>query len=58
MCESKFLEYKEKVTNTFLKTVSAYANYGTGKILFGLKDDGTIVGINNDIFGFIVSSLS
>lgn len=47
MCESKFLEYKEKVTNTFLKTVSAFANYGTGKILFGLKDDGTIVGINN-----------
>ncbi|MBQ2592085.1 MAG: putative DNA binding domain-containing protein [Candidatus Riflebacteria bacterium] len=47
MCESKFLEYKEKVTNTFLKTVSAFANYGTGKILFGVKDDGTIVGINN-----------
>ena len=47
MCESKYLEYKEKVTNTFLKTVSAYANYGTGKILFGIKDDGKIVGISN-----------
>ena len=64
MCESKFLEYKEKVTNTFLKTVSAYANYGTGKILFGLKDDGTIVGINNaqkvclDIENMINDSIS
>lgn len=47
MCESKYLEYKEKVTNTFLKTVSAFANYGTGKILFGVKDDGKIVGIEN-----------
>ncbi len=47
MCESKYLEYKEKVTNTFLKTVSAFANYGTGKILFGIKDDGKIVGIAN-----------
>ena len=64
MCESKFLEYKEKVTNTFLKTVSAYANYGTGKILFGLKDDGKIVGINNaqkvclDIENMINDSIS
>ena len=47
MCESKYLEYKENVTNTFLKTVSAYANYGTGQILFGVKDDGKVIGINN-----------
>ena len=47
MRESKTLEYKEIVTNTFLKTVSAYANYGTGKILFGISDDGTIKGIDN-----------
>lgn len=64
MCESKFLEYKEKVTNTFLKTVSAFANYGTGKILFGVKDDGTMVGINNaqkvclDIENMINDSIS
>lgn len=64
MSESKFMEYKEKVTNTFLKTVSAYANYGTGKILFGLKDDGSIVGINNvqkvclDIENIINDSIS
>ena len=32
MRETKSLEFKESITNTFLKTVSAYANYGTGKI--------------------------
>ena len=46
MRESKDLEYKEAVTNTFLKTVSAYANYGTGVILFGVADDGSIKGID------------
>ena len=34
MRENRQLELKERVTNTFLKTVSAYANYGTGEILF------------------------
>ena len=47
MRESRFLEFKETVTNTFLKTVSAFANYGTGEILFGVADDGTAVGIPN-----------
>lgn len=45
MRETKNLEFKEKLTNTFLKTVSAFANYGSGKIKFGIKDDGSIVGI-------------
>lgn len=47
MKETKTLEFKESVTNTFLKTVSAYANYGTGDILFGINDDGAIKGIAN-----------
>ena len=47
MRESKYLEYKESVTNTFLKTVSAYANYGSGEIVFGIADDGQIIGIND-----------
>ena len=35
MRENKNLEYKENTTsNTFLKTISAYANYGNGKIIF------------------------
>lgn len=47
MRESETLEYKESITNTFLKTVSAYANYGTGKIIFGVADDETVKGIEN-----------
>jgi len=47
MKETKTLEFKQKITDTFLKTVSAYANYGDGKILFGVDDNGNAVGINN-----------
>lgn len=46
MKETRTLEFKETVTNTFLKTVSAYANYGTGEIRFGIADDGTVKGIS------------
>jgi ATP-dependent DNA helicase RecG len=45
--ETKTLEYKKEITNTFLKTVSAYANYGTGRILFGIDDNGRTVGMQN-----------
>ncbi|WP_367949556.1 helix-turn-helix domain-containing protein, partial [uncultured Veillonella sp.] len=44
MKESKILEYKENTNNIFLKTVSAYANFGDGKIIFGIADDGTVKG--------------
>lgn len=47
MRESRALEYKKCVSNTFLKTVSAYANYGTGEIKFGIDDDGHVVGIEH-----------
>ena len=50
MRESKTREFKESTdSNTFLKTVSAYANYGTGKILFGVKDNGEVIGIEDPI---------
>jgi len=39
------LEFKEEVSKTFLKTVSAYANYNDGEIIFGLDDDGNVVGV-------------
>ena len=42
---SRCLEFKAEITSTFLKTVSAYANYGNGIIKFGINDDGTIGGI-------------
>ena len=45
--ESRTLEYKELVTNTFLKTVSAFSNYGTGRIVFGVADDMTVKGLKD-----------
>jgi len=47
--ENSKLEYKEKISNTFLKTVSAFANYGDGQIVFGIADDGTVVGVPNPV---------
>ena len=47
--ESPTVEYKESVTPTFLKTVSAYANYGTGKIEFGVDDEGVVVGLADPV---------
>lgn len=48
MRENKYLEFKENTqSKTFLKTISAFANYGTGKIIFGIDDDGIVKGINN-----------
>ena len=50
MKESRNLEFKEMIqSNTFLKTVSAFANYGTGRIVFGIDDDGLVKGIKNAI---------
>ena len=40
MRETRTLEFKETITNTFLKTVSAFSNYDGGTILFGVDDDG------------------
>lgn len=47
MQENSKLEFKETISNTFLKTVSAFANYEGGSILFGITDDGKEVGITN-----------
>ena len=47
MKESRTIEFKETITNSFLKTVSAYANYETGEIVFGISDNGTVKGIDN-----------
>lgn len=47
MRESKNLEFKEKISDSFLKTVVAFSNYDGGRILFGVNDDGDYVGLNN-----------
>ena len=44
MRETRTLEFKETITNTFLKTVSAFSNYDGGTIFFGVDDDGNIKG--------------
>ncbi|MDO4479030.1 MAG: ATP-binding protein [Lachnospiraceae bacterium] len=49
MRESRNTEFKETVSNTFLKTVSAFANYGTGEIYFGITDEGTEIGIHDPV---------
>lgn len=47
MRETATMEFKSEVTGTFLKTVSAYANFHDGTILFGVADDGTVTGLEN-----------
>ena len=45
MRETRTIEFKETITNTFLKTVSAFSNYDGGEIWFGVDDDGNIKGL-------------
>ncbi|RZT01128.1 RNA-binding domain-containing protein [Cuneatibacter caecimuris] len=47
MRETRTLEFKETITNTFLKTVSAFSNYDGGTIFFGIDDDGNIKGLSD-----------
>ena len=47
MRETRILEFKETITNTFLKTVSAFSNYDGGEILFGVDDGGNIKGLSD-----------
>lgn len=47
MKENKTLEFKLYITNTFLKTVSAYSNFGTGLIVFGVNDNGENIGVKD-----------
>lgn len=47
MRKIRILEFKETITNTFLKTVSAFSNYDGGEILFSVDDDGNIKGLSD-----------
>ena len=44
--EAENIEYKQEYSKTILKTVCSYANFHDGYIVEGIKDDGTIVGID------------
>lgn len=47
LSEKYNLELKREVTVTFLKTVSAYANYNDGEIVFGIDDNGKAIGMSD-----------
>ena len=47
MRETRVLEFKETISNNFLKTVSAFSNYDGGTILFGVDDDGAVKGFSD-----------
>ena len=47
--KNKKVVYKKEVSKNYLKTVSAFANYNDGEIIFGIADDFNVVGIDNPI---------
>lgn len=49
MRETSNLEFKRELTKTYLKTVSAFANYKTGRIIFGVDDSGQSVGLEDPL---------
>ena len=59
--ESEKIEFKENAkTNTYIKTVVAFANGNGGKIVFGVKDNGEIVGVENEfeVMDGIINAIS
>lgn len=47
--ETATFERKEKISASFLKTVSAYANYATGQIVFGVDDKDEAIGLEDPV---------
>lgn len=47
MKETSITEWKESISNTFLKTVSSFANFNGGSIIFGISDDGSTKGLED-----------
>lgn len=45
--ESETIELKEVVVDDIKKEIIAFANCGGGKLYIGVRDDGTVVGLNN-----------
>jgi ATP-dependent DNA helicase RecG len=45
--ENRFVEFKSDYTKTMLKTISAYSNYNTGRIIVGVGDEGSIIGLTD-----------
>jgi Schlafen, AlbA_2 len=50
--ENESVEFKQQISSDkgkFIKTVAAFANGNGGVILFGVDDDGTIIGVTGDV---------
>jgi len=45
--ENRNIEFKKEYTDKMFKTISAFANYNTGKIFIGVDDDGEISGVDD-----------
>ena len=59
--ENEKIEFKENAkTNTYIKTVVAFANGNGGKIVFGVKDNGEIIGVENEfeVMDGIINTIS
>ena len=59
--ENEKIEFKENTkTSAYIKTVVAFANGNGGKIIFGVKDDGKIIGIENEfeVMDGIINAIS
>ena len=59
--ESEKIKFKENAkTNTYIKTVVAFANGNGGKIVFGVKDNKEIVGVENEfeVMDGIINAIS
>lgn len=46
-CKSETVELKEIVTEDIKKEIIAFANCNGGKLYIGVRDDGTVVGVDN-----------
>ena len=46
--ESNKMELKRDYTKPYLKTVSAFASERNGKVIFGISDNGEVVGVEDD----------
>ena len=59
--ENEKIEFKENAkTNAYIKTAVAFANGNGGKIVFGVKDNGEIAGVENEfeVMDGIINAIS
>ena len=45
--EGSMLEYKESLSSSLARDLTAFANSSGGKVLLGVRDDGTVIGVRD-----------